>query len=88
MKLYTENYPEPPKSWSLKLNQTKPESVDLNAVDSFTGLRVVFLISFGSNGDAISLSEARERLTEQGYDPDEHKNQWNSDGSLHIIQEE
>ena len=80
MKIYNEKKAGK-KSWSIKL-VADDDSVDVIAVDSGTGERIVYLISFQNDGEVVACAAVRSVLVREGYDPHEHGNKFNDNGSL------
>jgi hypothetical protein len=57
------------KSWELKLQNGKSGDVELVAVDSVTGERIIDFILFCDDGDVIENNSAPEELVKKGYNP-------------------
>jgi hypothetical protein len=72
------------KSWCLKLCEPSDERIYLRAADSTTGEDIATLLMFHPNG-AIELGKgALAALTKLGYNPSEHDNTFNKDGTIII----
>ena len=80
MKVFKENQ-EVKKSWALKLIEDSG-TVSLIAVDSIIGHELACFTVFHNNGDVIHAEDIQHALSSQGYDPFEHGNEFNDDGSL------
>ena len=85
MKIYREEK-EVKKSWCLKLRESDRE-VYIDAVDSETGEGIVRLITFLSNGRIKSMCRSCDLLRGLGYDPYEHNNSFDHNGSIVIDHE-
>ena len=83
MKIFEKNKKRTNKSWALQL-QNYENCVRLSAVDDITGVTIAKLFIFNQNGTIYCSRFAKQTLEEKGYDPYEHKNEWNEDGSIII----
>lgn len=81
MKIFKKSCEE--KSWSVALKEDGT-SVNLEAVDSKTGVWLATFISIKGDGDVVVLMMARESLSKKGYDPRQYNNEYNANGSLKI----
>jgi hypothetical protein len=81
-----ENNGDKPKSWELKLQNDgfMEGDVELVAVDSVTGEKIIDFILFCGDGDVIANNFIPEELVKKGYNPKEWNNTFTSDGALKI----
>lgn len=82
MKMYRAENTEH-RSWALKLNQDN-YSVSLEAVDTNTGSPAATMLVFKNNGEIIPIKNVFHFLKKKSYNPYEHGNKWNEDGSIVI----
>ena len=83
MKIYEEKQEEK-KSWSIRLGANLVDAPVLFAVDSNTGEEIAGLFVFWKDGGVVKPMGVFETLKSSGYDPYEHNNRFNDDGSLEI----
>lgn len=69
------------KHWSLRLFQEGSDA-ELFAVDSITGEKIAYLLSFTKDGGVYAVGAAKESLEKLGYDPYEHGNKFNRFGCI------
>ncbi len=83
MKIYTNKSCK--KSWAISLRDIlNKECAFLEAVDSETGEILASILCFDSDGSIKKITGLEEALSRKGYDPYEHNNQFNEDGSILI----
>ncbi len=79
-----ENNGDKPKSWELKLQNDGFGDVELVAVDSVTGEKIIDFILFCDDGLVIANNFIPEELVKKGYNPKEWNNTFTNDGELQI----
>ena len=82
MKIYREEK-EIKKSWCLKMDESG-RHVRIRAADSSTGEIICCLIDFFSGGKITPTPMSFHVLKKEGYDPNEHNNSFNNNGSIVI----
>jgi len=82
MKIYKEEERE--KSWALELINEENDIV-LAAVDSDTGEYIGSIIRFFADGDITPSVNLYKAFIDKGYDPYEHGNKFNDEGSISIL---
>ena len=83
MKVYKES-DTTKKRWALNLDHRDGGDVSIIAVDSITGAYVAHLVRFHAYGGVSVCGWARDAMKERGYDPYEHNNRFDENGSLVI----
>lgn len=74
------------KNWGIKLVDNGL-SATICALDIRTGEFIAHVIHFGSDGKVVTSTAAFQALSEQGYNPYEHNNEWDEHGSIKIDKE-
>lgn len=69
------------QSWSIALEYDQDEAV-IKAVDSIDGDTIAVLISFMPDGRVVIEEGAADVIRDEGYDVEEHGNQFDYDGRL------
>ena len=87
MKIYSDEKMQVKKSWCLKLCESSDRDIYICAVDSETGKGITNLISFLSDGRIVRDFQSFDILGEMGYDPYEHNNSFDHNGSIVIDDE-
>jgi hypothetical protein len=71
------------KSWSMDFEDDLGE-VKIKAVDSITGIHLVYILIFSSSGKIYRSVNTLRRLKELGYNPYEHANSFDNEGRIII----